>query len=355
MHTSLHDTRLRNPWGLPRRAAAALLVVLIVSATTTGGVAAAAPSTPATTVTGTVTWHGGPDDRGTLGVGACPADEEGPICPSLQLTTVEPDGSYSLTLPVARRATWQLAAFVLVGQSFMLGPTQSVASPAAQRSPVDLTVSARIVGLRVVDDQAQPFPEGTAAVMALPTGEGEWSVASADEQGDVLLLVDPTLEYSVNAFATNTGWPDPWIADDGTEFHFSEGIIVLGSELPEGHVFTVAPPVGEPSPEGTLVRVVGPDGSPFPAGTAGVQACAGPGWPEPCTHHVVASDTDGDGNVHLVLDPDLEYHVNGFATDTGWPDPWIADDGTEFHFSEGITVLGSELPEGHVFTVAPPG
>jgi hypothetical protein len=347
MHTS-HDTRPRRARRSPWRAAAALLVVLIVSAAT-GNVAAAAASTPATTVTGTVTWYGGPDERGTLGVGACPADEEGPLCPSLHLTTVAPDGSYSLALPARGRTTWKLAAFVLVGASFVVGPSEAVAVPGPPNRSVDLTVSVRIVGLSVVDDHDEPFPAGTAAVMALPTGDGEWSVATADEHGDVLLLVDPDLEYSVNAFATGTGWPDPWVSDDGTEFHFSEGIVVLGSELPEGHVFTVSPPEAV-EPVGTRVRVLGPDGEPFAAGSAGVQACAGPGWPEPCTHYV-AGGTDADGYVWLSLEPDLEYSVNAFAIDTGWPDPWVADDGTELHFSEGIVVLGSELPEDHVFTV----
>jgi hypothetical protein len=107
------------------------------------------------------------------------------------------------------------------------------------------------------------------------------------------------------------------------------------------------------APSGTLVRVVDGDGNPFPAGTAAVQACGGTGFPA-CDPHVVAVDHDGDGNVRIELDPTTTYTVNGFATNTGWPDPWVAPDGTEFHFSPTVTLTGAELQDGTVFVVAQP-
>lgn len=107
-------------------------------------------------------------------------------------------------------------------------------------------------------------------------------------------------------------------------------------------------------PTGTLLRVVDGDGNPFPAGTAGVQACGGAGYPA-CDPHVVAVDSDGDGKVRLALDPTTLYTTNGFAMNTGWPDPWVSEDGTEFHFSDTVTLLGADLQAGTVFVVAPPG
>lgn len=107
------------------------------------------------------------------------------------------------------------------------------------------------------------------------------------------------------------------------------------------------------TPSGTLVRVVDGDGTPFPPGTAAVQACGGTGFPA-CDPHVVAVDSDGDGNVRLALDPTTQYAVNGFAMNTGWPDPWVSEDGTEFHFSDTVTLLGADLQAGTVFVVAPP-
>jgi hypothetical protein len=106
-------------------------------------------------------------------------------------------------------------------------------------------------------------------------------------------------------------------------------------------------------PTGTLLRVVDGDGNPFPAGTAGVQACGGAGYPA-CDPHVVAVDSDGDGKVRLALDPTTLYTINGFAMNTGWPDPWVSEDGTEFHFSDTVTLLGVDLQAGTVFVVAPP-
>ena len=105
---------------------------------------------------------------------------------------------------------------------------------------------------------------------------------------------------------------------------------------------------------GTLLRVVDGQGNPFPAGTAGVQACGGAGYPA-CDPHVVAVDSDGDGKVRLALDLTTLYTVGGFAMNTGWPDPWVSEDGTEFHFSDTVTVVGGDLKDGTVFMVAQPG
>jgi hypothetical protein len=116
----------------------------------------------------------------------------------------------------------------------------------------------------------------------------------------------------------------------------------------------VVPTTGVPEPTGTRLRVVDGQGNPFPAATAGVQACGGGGYPE-CDPHVGAIDSDGDGNVLLALDPTTQYTINGFAMNTGWPDPWVSPDGTEFHFSQTVTVLGADLENGTVFVVAQPG
>jgi hypothetical protein len=38
----------------------------------------------------------------------------------------------------------------------------------------------------------------------------------------------------------------------------------------------------------------------------------------------------------------------------GWPDPWVAPDGTEFHFSPTVTLTGADLQDGTVIVVARP-
>jgi hypothetical protein len=206
--------------------------------------------------------------------------------------------------------------------------------------------------VRVVDGAGNPFPAGTAAVQACggtgyPQCDPHVVAVDFDGDGNVRLELDPATVYTVGGFATNTGWPDPWVSPGGTEFHFSPTVTLTGAELQDGTVFVVA------RPSGTLLRVVDGAGNPFPAGTGAVQACGGTGYPE-CDPHVVAVDTDGDGDVLLDLDPTTVYTVNGFATNTGWPDPWVAPDGTEFHFSPTVTLTGAELQDGTVFVVARP-
>ena len=212
--------------------------------------------------------------------------------------------------------------------------------------------------LRVVDGEGNPFPAGSAGVQACggagyPACDPHVVAVDTDGDGNVRLGLDPTTLYTINAFAMNTGWPDPWVSPDGTEFHFSATVTLLGADLADGTVFVVPPPSTE-TPTGTVLRVVDGQGNPFPAGTAGVQACGGAGDPA-CDPHVVAVDTDGDGNVGLELDPTTPYTINAFAMNTGWPDPWVSPDGTEFHFSATVTLLGSDLQNGTVFVVAPPG
>jgi hypothetical protein len=209
--------------------------------------------------------------------------------------------------------------------------------------------------VRVVDGDGNPFPAGTAGVQAcggtgFPACDPHVVAVDSDGDGKVRIELDPTTRYTINGFATNTGWPDPWVAPDGTEFHFSPTVTLPGADLQNGTVFAVVRPE---APSGTLVRVVDGDGNPFPAGTAAVQACGGTGFPA-CDPHVVAVDSDGDGKVRIELDPTTVYTINGFATNTGWPDPWVAPDGTEFHFSPTVTLPGADLQDGTVFVVARP-
>jgi len=227
-------------------AALTALVLFVLPAAASG----TEPTPAAFTVKGTVTWAGGPDSRTTVSVGACPIDEQGPRCPSFRRTTAAADGSYSLALPYGQPSTWNVFAIIGVGSSFppvsiAVGASTEVTVPRSPHAPVPLAISTRAVGIRVVDGDGNAFPEGTASVMAIPTSPVGWSVAGADANGDALLFVDPAVEYNVNAFAVNTGWPDPWVSPDGTEFHFSQnGVTALGADLEEGSTFVIARPAG---------------------------------------------------------------------------------------------------------------
>ena len=102
------------------------------------------------------------------------------------------------------------------------------------------------------------------------------------------------------------------------------------------------------------VSVVDGHGHAFPPGSAGVLACPAIGWTVPCSALIVGVDDDGDGHVHLTVEPDVAYRVNGFVRDSGWRDPsYVAADGTEFHFSELVDVTGTQL-DGSTFVIERP-
>jgi hypothetical protein len=176
-------------------------------------------------------------------------------------------GGHSLTGRRSASYRWcRLVAVVLVG--VLAGSIPAGDAGAALADP-----AATGTLVHVLDGDGNPFPIGTAAVMATPTAPGgSMTVFSADADGNAWIVLDPTVEYNLTAFATNTGWPNPWVnPDDGTEFHFSAPLIILGADLVEGTTFTVANPAN-PIPTGTLVHVLDGDGNPFPAGTASVMA-----------------------------------------------------------------------------------
>jgi hypothetical protein len=105
--------------------------------------------------------------------------------------------------------------------------------------------------MHVVDEAGNPFPNGTGAVMACdqpagvncPTsGPGAMKVGvDTNSDGLVQISLEPSVVYRVTAFATNTGWCNPWISPTGVPFHFSNEIIAIAADL-EGVVLAVLKP-----------------------------------------------------------------------------------------------------------------
>src|SRR5262245_50605214 len=171
-----------------------------------------------------------------------------------------------------------------------------------------------------------------------------------DGDGTVLLPpLDPNVRWEVYGVAVNTGWPDPLITPDGTEYHLSPTIILEpGDVLQEGTTFVVA------RPSGVLARGADGDGNLFPAVMPVVHGCDRGGNSVPAC--LGAMVTDGDGTALFPpLDPTLHDALPIFAVNTGWPDPLITPDGTEYHLSPTIILEpGDVLQEGTVFVVAKP-
>ena len=214
------------------------------------GAAGTEPTPPAFTVEGSFTWVGGPDSRATQAVGACPVEQPGQtLCASpadLRFAAVAGDGSYSLELPYGKPSTWNVFPILAYGGesfypplSFRFGATAEVTVPRSPQSPVPLTISARAVGLRVVDSEGGIFPANTAFVLAstdpaAPVGPAEWSIGGTDADGNVLLFVDPTALYYVTAMMY-----------DGTTYHNAdETLLLLGADIEEGTTFVIPKPPG---------------------------------------------------------------------------------------------------------------
>ena len=95
------------------------------------------------------------------------------------------------------------------------------------------------------------------------------------------------------------------------------------------------------------LHVVDGDGHPFP-GEAGVVYCAGA---DPCQ----ASTTDPQGNVTpFFVNPNVQYRVFAFATDTGWRCGGYPLIGKLWWFGTGSDVLGKGLAIPATLVVAKP-
>ena len=101
-------------------------------------------------------------------------------------------------------------------------------------------------------------------------------------------------------FRMKRGWFAPLVVIGAATF--------MLTSVPAG-----AKPAAPPQAQVKLnnLKVLDGDGHPFP-GEAGVVYCAGT---DPCQ----AATTDQNGNVNpFFVNPNIEYRVFGFATNTGW-------------------------------------
>ena len=213
------------------------------------------PTTPASGVValarGTATWVGTPDDRATLRVGACPVGNQAPNCPDLRTTSVAEDGGFVLPLP-AGSGDWRVAAYVATASGCVfdcdwrgaqLGPTVQV-SAADPPDDLELTVSARVVGLFVRDRDGNPFDGGGVHVNDVRctgctrTDMAPMFLMASARDGAVTIVVDPTLVYELVGQAVGTGWPGGTDVN-GKTMWFSESLVMDGADVVEGTVLRV--------------------------------------------------------------------------------------------------------------------
>ena len=212
-------------------------------------------------VTGTATWAGGRDGRAELRVGACPEDDNTLGCPSMRSTAVADDRSFTLVLPTAKSPKrWDVVAYVSTTtpacvfncqfpeapRNAVVGDTVTVATAPSPPHELALSVSARVIDVHVRDRNGDAFAGGGVQATDLRCRQSECPddlvptfVMASPETGAVRLVLDPDVTYELHGQATNTGWPDPALVNDGNTFWFSAELTLKGSELDDGFVFTI--------------------------------------------------------------------------------------------------------------------
>jgi hypothetical protein len=202
-------------------------------------------------VSGTAVWMLPTDQRGSLWVGACPGEALPPGCDGLLTSMIDPEGRYQLSLPADEPGSWSLAAYVIGDGGPVTGPARVVTPSQPTSEPYDLVVRARVLEVRVVGPDGEPFPlnadgGGPAGLMicpgAVPAGQdcpGQWTSSDHEGDGTIQIILDPGVRYGLGAFALNIGAPDPWISPTGDEFHFAENVEVLGADVLDGTTFVI--------------------------------------------------------------------------------------------------------------------
>jgi hypothetical protein len=137
----------------------------------------------------------------------------------------------------------------------------------------------------------------------------------------------------------------------GTKRHWLAPLVVLsaGVLMLAGVPAGAASPTPPPAPKVNVsnLKVLDGDGNPFP-GEAGVVYCVGT---DPCQ----ASMTDHDGNVNpFFVNPNVQYHVFAFATDTGWSCGGYPFLDKLWWFGTGTDAAGRTLARPATFVMAQP-
>jgi hypothetical protein len=162
---------------------------------------------------------------------------------------------------------WRVAAYVTTDAGCIFdcdwrsAQVGLAATVSASQPPQDLqlSVSARVVGLFVRDRDGNPFPGGGVHVNDVRctgcTGSdlAPMFLQASDRDGAVAIVVDPSLVYDIVGQAVGTGWTGGTDVD-GTTMWFSEPVTTQGRDLAEGTVIRVdggpAPALAGPATSG---------------------------------------------------------------------------------------------------------
>jgi hypothetical protein len=211
------------------------------------------------------------------------------------------------------------------------------------------TFDSRVLEDRIRSRRRRRAVMRTAAVtMLVVVGLGAIVAAAGRGSGTTVVPTRSTAVPSVSTLPATTN-PTPLVES-------TIPTTVVESTVPTTVVEPTVPTTSSPPLIGASMTVTIVDGvnQPFPATKSGLRACRLIAGAADCSERIDSVDEDGNGIVEIVLRDDIDYVVNAFAHDTGWPCPSIDADGTPFHHSDKRDVLAGESIDGLTLAITRP-
>lgn len=307
-----------------------------------GGTASAAPHRPAIVTAPLIVRVVDGDGRAQYPATAIACPYVGPTADCAHPVTEEVGRLGFAVLRLDRAVRYQVFAFVQnpspawACPGFFIGSDQLyLGAESLDGTPQELPLLARFtiaeptaydcVTVTVTDDSGTPLQ---GAGLFVDDGFGE---APTDANGHTSLSVHPGAVYQLGAFIVGTGWPCPWIQDDGAEFHFAESRSVSAEDLLLGVTIVIPKPdpsACAPPPPGTTaeIRIVDEGHEPLPQAFVGVcqyDPATPPTYPPPavsvCNPAEWWAGSQPDGVIRIQVDADRMYDITGFLSCTdGW-------------------------------------
>ena len=280
---------------------------------------------------------------------------EGPDPDGVIRMSIDPLLLYDLG-PFITNTGWPCPGFVgSDGTQFHFGPNMTFTADqllAGATLVIPVPGPEDCVRIPTTDDSGNPLANGGIDICAHPPGSSECTGPTnwgSDQNGVVTLAIDPTLIYDLRAWDTNTGWPCPsGVLPDGTTFHYGEWASFTATDLIAGVTLVVPVPSAD---DCVVIGVTDDAGNPLL--TAGLFVCGHVPGSTDCIGEPFEGP-DPDGVIRMAIDPSLLYDLGPFVANTGWPCPFVGNDGTEFHFGPSITFTDDELRDGVTLIIPVP-
>jgi hypothetical protein len=258
-------------------------------------------------IEGRVTRNGAPFPEGSTGVGACPTNETGPLCPSLQLVNADASGAYAIALPPG---DWRVGGF----HGLAGGGGVAFSQEALEQTFADGDLVAQNFNVLF------GFAAGSVTVNGNPAGAGVTVAACREgEQGPFC----PSLAFTTTSASGNYELlllPGDW----------NVGAVVALSVFGPTQPVTITDGVTSTAnlvvDFGTVTGTVTDTNGAVIQGDVFVGACPGTGPASPSCPGLNATQVSTvDGSYSLLVEPGIQS-VGAVEFTSGVPGPFVGSD-----------------------------